>query len=242
MKKIICFFYLIPCLALSQTVQFKSSNVLITGGSISGVTVRGTLMSVGGAVDPSQGITVNPTLTGANQFGINVNNTGDGTDTTKLIGIVSTPATAATSYTVPELISFLAQGGIKGSGSTVTNSVGFASRDQTVGTVNVGFSSEVTAGGNKYGFRNVGNANNDLGTAQTKVGYLSTGASSLTLTTSSIGLSKMTASGSAPGAGGGKIELVCGTNAGSAKLIIYAGTSATAVTIVDNIGSGVTGC
>jgi hypothetical protein len=71
---------------------------------------------------------------------------------------------------------------------------------------------------------------------------LSTGAASLTLTTGAVGLSKMTASGSAPGAGGAKLELVCGTNAGTAKLIIAAGTSATAVTVVDNIGAGVTGC
>lgn len=64
----------------------------------------------------------------------------------------------------------------------------------------------------------------------------------LTLSTGEIGLPKITASGTAPGAAGGKFELVCGTNAGSAKLIAYAGTSTTPVTILDNIGSGVTGC
>lgn len=69
-----------------------------------------------------------------------------------------------------------------------------------------------------------------------------TGASSLTLTTGAIGMSKMTASASAPGAGGAKLEVVCGTNAGTAKLIMYAGTSTTAVTVVDNVGTGVTGC
>lgn len=69
-----------------------------------------------------------------------------------------------------------------------------------------------------------------------------TGASSLTLTTGAIGLSKMTASASAPGAGGAKLELVCGTNAGTAKLVISAGTSATTVTVIDNIGGGVAGC
>ncbi len=63
-----------------------------------------------------------------------------------------------------------------------------------------------------------------------------------TLTDGALGLAKMSASGSAPGAGGGKIELVCGTNSGTAKLVAYAGTSGTAVTILDNIGSGVTGC
>jgi len=73
-------------------------------------------------------------------------------------------------------------------------------------------------------------------------GKFQIGTASLTLTAGAVGLPKMTASASAPGAGGGKIELVCGTNAGSAKLVAYAGTSSTAVTILDNIGSGVTGC
>lgn len=74
-------------------------------------------------------------------------------------------------------------------------------------------------------------------------GALMTGSSTaLTLTSGAVGMTKIAASGSAPGAAGGKLELVCGTGAGSAKLIISAGTSATAVTVVDNIGSGVTGC
>jgi hypothetical protein len=49
---------------------------------------------------------------------------------------------------------------------------------------------------------------------------------------------KVTASGTAPGAGLVKIEVVAGINAGSCKLQAYAGTSATPVTILDNIGSG----
>lgn len=64
----------------------------------------------------------------------------------------------------------------------------------------------------------------------------------LTLTQGAIGMSKITASASAPGAAGAKFEVVCGTNAGTAKLIMAAGTSGTAVTVVDNVGAGVTGC
>jgi hypothetical protein len=67
-------------------------------------------------------------------------------------------------------------------------------------------------------------------------------ATALTLNAGEIGLAKIAASGSAPGAAGGKLSLVCGTNSGSVKMIAYAGTSTTPVTIVDNIGSGVTGC
>lgn len=73
-------------------------------------------------------------------------------------------------------------------------------------------------------------------------GMLSLGVTTLTLTAGAIGLPKMTASGTAPGATGAKLEVVCGTNAGTAKLVIYAGTSGTALDIKDNIGAGVTGC
>lgn len=51
-------------------------------------------------------------------------------------------------------------------------------------------------------------------------------------------LPKITASGTAPGAGEMKLEVVAGTNAGTCKLQAYAGTSATPVTIVDNVGAG----
>lgn len=64
----------------------------------------------------------------------------------------------------------------------------------------------------------------------------------LTLNAGDIGMSKVVASNSAPGASGARLELVCGTNAGSAQLIAYAGTSITSVSIKDNIGFGVTGC
>lgn len=53
---------------------------------------------------------------------------------------------------------------------------------------------------------------------------------------------KITATGTAPGANYCKEEWVCGTNAGSAKKIAYCGTSTTPVTVIDNVGSGVTGC
>jgi hypothetical protein len=49
-------------------------------------------------------------------------------------------------------------------------------------------------------------------------------------------------SNTAPGGQFMKFEAVCGTNRGTAKLIVYAGTSSTPVTLLDNIGSGVSGC
>jgi hypothetical protein len=71
---------------------------------------------------------------------------------------------------------------------------------------------------------------------------LSVGASQLSLSMGTIGLDKVTPSNSAPGAGGLKLEVVCGTQPGTAKLQAYAGTSTTPVKVLDNIGSGVSGC
>jgi hypothetical protein len=55
-------------------------------------------------------------------------------------------------------------------------------------------------------------------------------------------MQKNAAKSSAPGAENLRMEVVCGTNAGTAKLQAYAGTSTTPVPILDNIGSGVSGC
>ena len=57
-----------------------------------------------------------------------------------------------------------------------------------------------------------------------------------------FGLRRNVASGTAPGGGFIKFGAVCGTNAGTAKIVVYGGTSTTPVTLLDNIGSGVTGC
>lgn len=94
--------------------------------------------------------------------------------------------------------------------------------------------------GNMFGFGNIqlSGAASNVATATVMVGSITP----LTMAAGEVGLAKIAASGSAPGAAGLKYEAVCGTNAGSAKLIAYAGTSTTPVTITDNIGSGVTGC
>lgn len=61
-------------------------------------------------------------------------------------------------------------------------------------------------------------------------------ASNFTLSTGELGLAKISASGTAPGAGSLKFAAVAGTNAGTCKIIAYAGTSTTPVTLVDNVG------
>lgn len=69
-------------------------------------------------------------------------------------------------------------------------------------------------------------------------GGLNIGPTAAVLAGSEVGLNKVAASGSAPGAGTLKFAAVAGTNAGTCKIIAYAGTSTTPVTIVDNIGAG----
>ena len=68
------------------------------------------------------------------------------------------------------------------------------------------------------------------------------GATNLTLTTGAFGMDKSIGVNVAAGAGGGALRVVCGTGAGTAKLVALAGTSTTGVTLVDNVGAGVTGC
>lgn len=70
------------------------------------------------------------------------------------------------------------------------------------------------------------------------VAILGVGATPVTLATGEFGLSKISASGVAPGAGAAKLEAVAGTSGGTCKLIMYAGTSATPTTIIDNVGAG----
>ncbi len=71
---------------------------------------------------------------------------------------------------------------------------------------------------------------------------LQLGVTTITNEKGALFMDKITAAGTAPGAGAAKIIIACGTNAGSAKIVAYAGTSSTGVTVLDNIGSGVTGC
>lgn len=68
------------------------------------------------------------------------------------------------------------------------------------------------------------------------------GSTTLATTVGTLGMNKITTGGAAPGAAGARLEVVCGTNAGTAKLQMFAGTSTTPVTVVDNVGAGVTAC
>jgi hypothetical protein len=103
----------------------------------------------------------------------------------------------------------------------------------TLGT-NVSSQFALTNGGGQFQVDATGN-----GWVKTN---LSVGNSPLILSPDTIGITKVTGSNTAPGADGLKLEVTCGTKPGTAKLQAYAGTSTTPTTIMDNIGSGLSGC
>lgn len=175
----------------------------------------------------------------------------------------ATMSTDAASFTLTTLTGFDATQATIGAGSTVTNQYGFLAHSTLTGaTNNYGFRSDLAAATGVWNFFASATANNAFA-GNTKIGAITIPAAALdvagsglvsgsfsigaqanglTLTSGAFGLTKITPSASAPGAAGAKLEVVCGTNTGTAKLIMYAGTSATAITIVDNVGTGVTGC
>ena len=135
-----------------------------------------------------------------------------------------------------------------GNVGTVGNSIIGAGGSYSFGTLTAGGGINNTKGGmealadGQFGFFDhtggkeavlniVANGNLAINGPSSANGMLSLNATALTLTAGAFGVPKMTASGSAPGASGAKMEWVCGTNSGSLKMIIIAGTSATAVTV-----------
>lgn len=73
------------------------------------------------------------------------------------------------------------------------------------------------------------------GSADTSISRLGVG---LVGINGQLAIPKVSGTGTAPGAGQLKLEVVAGTNAGSCKIQAYAGTSTTPVTVLDNVGSG----
>lgn len=146
--------------------------------------------------------------------------------------LIAGPPTAGSGVTATVLTAFrIASGGMQVAGtSNFQGAVTINVSNNAVTNIGTGTtSSQVTLGGG---------SNNIAVGSPLMIGS----ATPLTLAVGEIGFTKIAASGSAPGAAGAKEAWVCGTLAGTAKKIAYAGTSTTPVTIVDNVGTGVTGC
>lgn len=181
-------------------------------------------------------------------------NTKNWTLGTSLIGVLSTvQSQAGATGTITGLVNLNLNGSNLASGLTVTT----WSHIRTVAPVATGpitnylgldLAAVSTATNNTIigiGGSTTGNwmIHDTSGYASLLSGALTIGSSSAaTVSTGEVAMPKIAASGTAPGAGFAKVEWVCGTNSGSAKMIAYAGTSTTPVTVVDNVGSGVSGC
>lgn len=157
---------------------------------------------------------------------------------TEMTNLIVGAPSKGTNVTSPTVYAIYAQGGIKANGA-YSGALGAFINGGAV-TLNKNNNNIVEIGdGSTTAQVTIGGGSNKVAIGSA----LQTGSvTPLTLTTGEIGMTKIAASASAPGAAGLKLAVVCGTNAGSAKIITYAGTSTTAVTLLDNIGAGVTGC
>lgn len=261
MKRTLFLLAFLPVLAQAQYIGpiYKPGGVAITGGTINGTTVGATtrasgafttlaangalttssLVGLGSATSSDTGVNIQPTLltSGTTQYGVYVSFKPASDSTVGVNAITSLGATANASYTTTLWRGYYARNVTLQGSSLITNLVAYDMDDLTSGgTLNIGYRSLVSSGTGKWNFYASGTAANYM------AGALALGSTALTVPAGGLGMAKITADGAAPGAGGAKLQLVCGTNAGTAKLVISAGTSATTITITDNIGAGVSGC
>lgn len=200
-------------------------------------------VALNAAVGANVALTVSSpgTASGGTQTAVNASYSGTTSGTSAIQGYnASLTAPDGGGITYATLVGFRANAIAKsGAGDTITEYAGFRADANTAAALNIGFKSSLAVSGSaRYNIYADGTAPNYLQGAL----ILGTTAANITASQGSIGMAKITASASAPGAAGAKFEVVCGTNAGTAKLVMYAGTSGTAVTVTDNVGTGVTGC
>lgn len=173
-----------------------------------------------------------------------------GTSGTTLIGALTSNPGAATvngslvlTGSMIEVDSFLAD--ISNSGLIGTTYSFRAKAPANSGTIQVRrglWLEDTMAASSIMGTLGIGNTNSlyqlDV-SATTRLAGVTIGTSSSAVVSSGeAALTKISASGTAPGAGNVKVAAVAGTTAGTCKLIVYAGTSVTPFTILDNIGAG----
>lgn len=155
---------------------------------------------------------------GTSQYAVSTSYVGSIAATNAIVGFFSQPQSAAAAFTAGSVYGFYAAPIAKGAGSTITNAIGINVADQTVGTNNYGFFSNVSAGASKWGFYNAGNANNQMGTGTTYFGA-----------TGSMAFTNILASGVAPtiSSGFGATPSVANSN-GTAAFRVNVGTGGTA--------------
>lgn len=123
----------------------------------------------------------NNNLTNSTAYDFYAQSTFQSTVTTTGMGYRSALGTQATSFTLPNLYGYLAQDGVKGAGSTITNNHGFNCLALANGTNNYCFRGQTTAGANNYNLYMDGTAQNYLA-GKTGIGAVSDGSSALNVT------------------------------------------------------------
>jgi hypothetical protein len=137
-----------------------TGNVTLGDATTDTVTVNG-YMGVGGAGSTNIALKItNSALTSTSQYGVASQLTGSTAGTSDLIAFLSLPATAASAYTVTNLVGFQALNPTLGAGSAITNQYGVFIADQTRATNNYGITSAVSSGTNKWNIYASGTAQN----------------------------------------------------------------------------------
>lgn len=205
------------------TLTLNSYTLTVSGASAinQDVTTSGTpqfaLLGVGTSTVSYQGIRTVVSLSGnATQTGIVSSVTGNSSATTAIRGVYAAVQTAAAAFTCTTASAFWAQAAIAGSGSTITNCIGFDADVQTAGSMlNASFRGVNTVASGVWNLYMAGDAANylagglqighngsALGTFESRatsgaqiVGSYS-GSSYWTATTSSTGVTTFTPTGS----------------------------------------------
>jgi hypothetical protein len=146
---------------LTTTGINNTGNTTLGDASTDTVTVNG-YMGVGGAgnVDNILRITGSGSFAGANQSGGVFFPTGTTSGTSEVAAVLGVVQTAASAYTVTNVVGLKANNAVKGAGSTITNQHGLYVADQTQGTNNYGITSLVSSGTNKWNIYASGTAAN----------------------------------------------------------------------------------
>jgi hypothetical protein len=133
-------------------------------GAATRSTVAASYIATGTSTTSIVGILAsNNDLTGTAQSGMVSNFTANSAATLYGSAYRASPNTAAASFTCSDLRGFhFQEGGTKGAGSTITRHIGYDCEDVTLGTTNIAYKGQVTAGANKFNLSMGGTAQNFL--------------------------------------------------------------------------------
>ena len=142
------------------TTLTVTGNTTLGDATTDTVTVNG-YMGVGISPSANVGVFTRPSgLTTTTQIGVLGGVLANSAATTLIAGVYGEGRTAASAFTVSDLVALYANNTTKGAGSTITSQHGLYITDQTQGTNNYGITSLVSSGTNKWNIYASGTADN----------------------------------------------------------------------------------